>query len=415
MKSNRLFILYLVTVLLAGCGGGGGGGSSSSSASSGGSYVSSEGSNVNVGLSIDTNAPNVLAVTVNDPSYPNKPTVTVTVCAPGTSNCKTIDNVLLDTGSYGLRIFNQALSGISLPQVTVNSAPVAECVAYVDNSGDWGPVKSADLVLGKEKAPSVPIQIIDAGYSSSAIPSQCKSPNVTALDQDPTSAGFNGILGVGVFAQDCGQGCESNANNGLYFSCSGADCSKLAVPLASQVQNPVALLLQDNNGLILQFPSVPSGGVQSVTGRLTLGIGTRSNNTPPNAKVFPTDANGEFTTKFNGQTFTSFIDTGSNGLFFDDSSLQVCSYPYQDWYCAQLQTLGATNVGDGGSPTGSVSFWIGNAANLFQNPYNTAFAELGGTSVGGFDWGLPFFFGRTVVVGMEGTSSPLGQGPYWAY
>jgi len=408
MKSNRLFFLYLVAVLLAGCGGGGGG-SSASSASSGGS-------NVNVGLVIDKSAPNVLAVTVNDPSYPNKPTVTVTVCAPGTTNCKTINNVLLDTGSYGLRIFNQALSGISLPQVTVNSAPVSECIAYVDGSGDWGPVQSADITLGKETASNVPIQVIDAGYFASTIPSQCKSPNISALDQGPASAGFNGILGVGVFAQDCGQGCESNANNGLYFSCSGSGCSQLAVPLASQVQNPLALLPLDNNGLILQFPSVPSDGVQSVTGRLTLGVGTRSNNTPsPNVKVYPTDGNGEFSTIFRGNTVTSFIDTGSNGLFFDDSSLQVCSSPYQEWYCAQLQTLSATNVGNGGSPTGSVSFRIGNAADLFQSPSNAAFAELGGTSVGGFDWGLPFFFGRTVVVGMEGVASPLGQGPYWAY
>ncbi len=35
----------------------------------------------------------------------NQPYVTVTVCAPGsTSNCQTIDHVLLDTGSVGLRL-----------------------------------------------------------------------------------------------------------------------------------------------------------------------------------------------------------------------------------------------------------------------------------------------------------------------
>nr|WP_249193126.1 DUF3443 family protein [Burkholderia cenocepacia] len=30
----------------------------------------------------------------------------VTICMPGTSNCQTIDNVLVDTGSFGLRLFN---------------------------------------------------------------------------------------------------------------------------------------------------------------------------------------------------------------------------------------------------------------------------------------------------------------------
>jgi hypothetical protein len=42
--------------------------------------------------------------------YVNEPCVTVTVCAPGTGRCQSIPNVLLDTGSYGLRLFGCALS-----------------------------------------------------------------------------------------------------------------------------------------------------------------------------------------------------------------------------------------------------------------------------------------------------------------
>jgi hypothetical protein len=408
MKSNKLLALFLV-LFLSGCGGGGG--SSNSSSNSGGP--------VNNGGSGNTGgAANILAVTVNDPSYPNKATVSITVCAPGTSNCQTINNVLLDTGSFGCRIFKQALSGISLPQVTVGSDPLAECIAYLDGSGNWGPVQTADIVLGGETASNIPIQVIDAGYFASAIPSQCKPPNVNSLDQDPVSAGFNGILGAGLFAQDCGQGCVNNTGNGIYFTCSGASCSPVAVPLSSQVQNPVAHLQQDNNGVIVQLPSVPLGGVPSVTGQVVLGIGTQSDNTPPGVTVYPANGNGEIATVFNGQTFTGFIDTGSNGLFFNDSSLPVCSSPNADWYCVQpAQTLTATNSGYAGSPSGAVSFTIGNALSLFQKASNGAFAELGGpTPVGSiFDWGLPFFFGRTVIVGIEGTSSTLGTGPYWAY
>lgn len=409
MKSNRILTFLLFVVLMAGCGGGGG---SSTTPTNSGGGGSSGGSGSN------GTTPNVLAITVNDPSYPNKPTVSVTVCTPGTSNCQTIDNILLDTGSYGLRIFKQTLLNVSL---TVGSVPLVECVPYADGSGDWGPVKTADVVLGGETASNVPIQVIDATYFASAIPVACQSPNVVSLEQSPSSAGYNGILGVGLFANDCGQGCTSSANNGIYFTCSGSSCVGTAVPLTSQVQNPVALLAQDNNGVIVQLPSVPLGGVQSVTGHLILGIGTQSNNSPSGVTAYPADSIGEFTTVFNGATLSnSFIDSGSNGLFFNApaSLLPLCSSPDQGWYCPpSTQSLSATNTGAAGSPSGPISFQIGDATNLFNTASNTVFAELGAPAPAGsgFDWGLPFFFGRAVFVGMEGTSSKLGRGPYWAY
>ena len=45
----------------------------------------------------------------------------------------------------------------------------------------------------------------------------------------------------------------------------------------------------------------------------------------------------------------------------------------------------------------------------------TAFTEIGGPNPGQFDWGLPFFYGRTIFVGIEGQRAGGVTGPFWAY
>jgi hypothetical protein len=361
----------------------------------------------------DDNNDNVLTVTVNGGvapgGYPNEPCVSVTICSPGTKNCQTIDNILLDTGASGLRIFKSLLTGISLTQ-----GSLTECIQYSDGSADWGPVQIADVVLGNELAANVPIQVIDSTFApSSTIRSSCGK-----LDTNPTTTGFNGILGVGLFTEDCGSKCASVANNGMYYSCSGSNCSATTVPLSNQVKNPVSLLPLDNNGIIVQFLTpVPLGGLPSVNGNLILGIGTRSNNIPSGITVYPADPTyGEFITVFNGNTYSdSFIDSGSNGLFFDEGSISALTTCDSDWFCASpTLSLSATTKGYTKSPSGTVSFQIGDADALLKTS-NNVFIELGGPEPDGFDWGLPFFLGRIVYVGIEGKTSSLGTGPYWAY
>jgi hypothetical protein len=333
----------------------------------------------------------------------------VTICNPdNTSTCQTIDDILLDTGSFGLRIFKQPLA-VALRQTTIGSSPLAECVQFGDGSSDWGPVQIAGVILGNEPAVQVPIQVIDSTFGT--LPTACKN-----ADQSPTDAGFNGILGVGPFAQDCGSTCSNSAANGLYYACNGSACSGTSVPLSSQVQNPVALLPQDNNGVIVQLPSVPLGGAVSVNGSLVLGIGTQSNNVPSAVRTYTLDEYGEFVTTFNNRSYSSFTDTGSNGLFFPSSGLLPNCTDYSDWFCPSSTTsLSSTITGASGSPSGAVSFQIGNFDSLVINSSNNVFADVGGNWTSGFDWGLPFFLGRDVFVGFEGSSSSLGSGPYFAY
>ncbi|MBF0567140.1 MAG: DUF3443 domain-containing protein [Nitrospirae bacterium] len=398
MKSGKILFLFLILVLVAGCGSGG----------------SSAGGSATVATPAPTAVNNVLTLTVNgslcSKSYYNKPCVSVTICTAGTSTCQTINDVLVDTGSSGLRIFKQVLN-VSLVQDTVSSGSLAECIQYGDGSSDWGPIQTAGIILGSEPAVAVPIQVIDSTFGG--IPSACQN-----ADQTPASTGFNGILGVGLFAQDCGLACVNSANNGLYYSCSGGKCSGVAVPLSSQVQNPVSLLPRDNNGVIVQLPAVAPGGVPSVSGSLVLGIGTQSNNSPSPVAVYTVDQHGEFTTNFNGISYTSYIDTGTNGLFFTAPSASVlpnCPYPHNSWFCpSATKSFSATTKGATVGASGTVSFQIGNFDSLISSS-NNVFAEIGGNVAGQFDWGLPFHFGRNVYYGIEGTKSSLGTGPYFAW
>jgi hypothetical protein len=370
---------------------------------------------------------NVLAVSVDGSACPasaylNEPCVSVKICVPRTTNCQTVSGLLLDTGSYGLRVFKEALPGPLLAALPPIPAPppgggtLAECVQYADLSADWGPVVGADVVLANEPPVTVPIQIIDASFATTAA---CPGAEPGPTAQNPTS--FNGILGVGVFVQDCSNvTCPAVAN--MYFSWSGTSLTAVALDAPFQVQNPVGLLPLDNTGIIVVLPSVPSGGARSVDGAVVLGIGTRSNNQPINASALALDDKGEFTTTLLGTPMAgSFVDTGSNGLFFDSPSpiAQCTSQNAQGWYCpASALSLNATLGPSAGFPGNRLGapFQVGNVEALLASG-NGVFANVAGTGVqgGGFDWGLPFFLGRTVYLGIAGRSTAFGNGPTLAY
>jgi hypothetical protein len=128
---------------------------------------------------------------------------------------------------------------------------------------------------------------------------------------------------------------------------------------------------------------------------------------------------GEINTDFGVHSYPSVIDSGSNGLFFTPNSptqLPNCASPNSDWFCpSSTISLSATNTAASGSPSGLVSFQIGNFDSLYLNSLNNVFSDIGGATPEFFDWGLPFFFGRNVYVGIDGKRSALGTGPYWAY
>src|SRR6202008_4138608 len=119
---------------------------------------------------------------------------------------------------------------------------------------------------------------------------------------------------------------NDSGNPGLYYSCVSTSCQVTSEPVAHQIANPVAQFAKDNNGVIVELPAV-SAATASVSGSLVFGIGTQSNKAISGADVFPVNSNPEFRTTFHGQSYPGFIDSGSNGLFFlnsSTSSLPVC-------------------------------------------------------------------------------------------
>jgi len=340
----------------------------------------------------------------------------VTICVPGTSSCQTIDGVQVDTGSIGLRLLSSQVS-LALPPVDdANGHPIANCASYADQSYTWGPVVTADVQLAGEKASAVPIQLIGAASFAGA-PSACSNGGTAADTVSSLSA--RGLLGLGVFRQDCGSACSVGASPPpVYFACSGFTCAPTTAPLASQLQNPVWLFPQDNNGLLVTLPSVPSGGAPTASGSVVFGIGTQANNALGSARVYLTDDQGNFSTTFDGKSYPgSYLDTGSNGVYFLDSStigLPACPGQDDGFACpSSTVSYTATNTGTNGT-SGPVSFSVANAEALFRTG-NSALGTLGGPDTGAFDWGLPFFFGRTTFIAIEGQGTAAGPGPYLAY
>jgi hypothetical protein len=290
-------------------------------------------------------------------------------------------------------------------------------------------VRIADVTLGGESAANLPVQLI--GEITYTMPTSCTGTPIT----DFKTLAANGILGVGVYLQDCGTACAQAAtskyNPGLYYACSGSattSCSITQVPVAQQVAHPVAAFPVDNNGTIIQLPSVAANGAPSVPGLLVFGIGTQANNGLGNATVLALDGLGYVSTTFpvgGTKKYTSYLDSGSNGLFFLNAAttgLTACTGGLKDFYCPSSTTTLSATLSSNNGASANIEFSVGNASKMSNSAY--ALSNLAGpmpgfpsssNSVPSFDWGLPFYYGRTVYTAIEARDTPGGPGPYFAF
>ncbi|WP_419816713.1 DUF3443 family protein [Glacieibacterium sp.] len=443
MRLIRIVIASLALFAVSSCGGGDGGSSQPTVAPSSPTPTPAPAPTpvVNTAAVVLDAGPAALRTGSGGYNAFNEPYVTVTICAPGsTTNCQTIDHIILDTGSVGLRIIQPAINASLLAALPVQAGPsgnpVGECYQYV-NSYAFGSVRVADFSIAGEKVAAMPFQAIGDGGSFAAVPASCSSGGGTAI-ATVKDFGANGIIGIGTTTTDCGSYCTvaGGSSAAAYYSCPAAGCGAM-IPRAAntaapfeQVPNPVAAFAVDNNGSILTLPSVPQAGAVSIAGTVIFGIGTQANNTLSASTVLPLTTStsrlgpGVLTATYNGKQLTqSFLDSGSSSYFFIDTALAPCTDTnLVAFYCPPSPVplspvLTATN-----GTTASAAFTL-------YSPLNVSGAATAAPGLGvdptlvkpplpfanSFDFGIPFFFGRTIYTAIEGRAAGSATGPYVAF
>jgi hypothetical protein len=286
-------------------------------------------------------------------------------------------------------------------------------------------------------ANAVPIQIIDDDPASKLkIPLDCDNAVSGQVINSAATLGANGILGIGSVTLDCGLTCVQGNYSGSYvqyYSCPSdasdvLQCTTTAVPANEQVFNPVAAFDTDNNGIAIALPQVSGVGAAVVHGELIFGIGSQTNNQVPSiAKRIALGVNWmtnpdsylNITTLYKNQTiFNSYLDTGTNGIFFNDSSIVKCKG--STWYCPTAPESINAVLTDGDTPRTSmvnVAIQMGNADTYFSTS-NNAFpglaGEYGQKVSSSFSWGLPFFYGRRIFLSIW-TQKGAESGPWYAF
>ena len=386
--------LGATALALAGCGGGGG--SSSTSVAPATPSVPLDANQLAVSVEQEPNITSYITA--------NTPYASVTVC-DSLGNCSTVNHVLVDTGSYGLRLFASALgSNVQLtPMVSTTAGtlgqPIGECAGFISNSV-WGPVRMATVKLGAMQTSQIPVQILaDPNFptATTAAGGSSVCPNATASSTEQ-QFGAKGVLGIGLLTNDGQQ----------YYACTASSCTSVAPP--QQVSNPVAALPSDNNGVILSMPAV-STVQNSVAGVLTFGVDTESNNQLTGYTVLPATSSGYVTVTMNGTNYArSFIDSGSNANFL---VLPGVSTDSNGFYApAQFTTYPATVSGGGTSYATSVSVEASSSQPLGVAVYPYLAAPSGSSN--SQDFGLPYFYGKSIAYAIHGSVTLHGTGPFYA-
>ena len=252
--------------------------------------------------------------------------VSVNMCVPGTSTCQTIDDVLVDTGSFGLRILASQVTISPHSADRCKRRQLNDCAQFLDNSFSLGNSCPADVKMAGEvaSATSVQFMVIANPAGTYSIPTSCSTPARHGHERryPECCLGANGILGVGPEPFDCGEACDPVTVNTdgrppvrlLLYAAPLMDATPMSVSCGavcgdrhgeSQVTNPVFNFTGDNNGVIIELPAVTD----------TAAIGKRKHDIRHRHAVqqragericyVQLDSSDNFTTVFSGQTYSN--------------------------------------------------------------------------------------------------------------
>lgn len=356
---------------------------------------------------------NVIRLTVRTPrSGFNRLVVSVKICEPGSSRCATIDNVMVDTGSTGLRLEASAVpSWLNLPPfLGPDHRQMAECLHFVHDDA-WGFLYRGDVHMGGLTAAGLPLQIIADGNAPQ--PASCPVSTV-----HPTS---NGTLGLSPDLTDCRGACRQNFSRPGVYTCGNGTCVPIQgkVGPAYRLLNPVAALPKHNNGVVFDLPASPAEGAAEIAGTLTFGVETSDNNRLNASRFLRLDERDHFTTVYDGLGYPeSYIDSGTETFVLADDLLPRCGGMGRA-YCADPERqLEAVMVGNDGARL-PMRFAVGDYRSSRQHRVGASgnVAVAADPASRAFVWGAPFFLGKRVSIVLDGMSipgAPEVEGPLYA-
>lgn len=347
--------------------------------------------------------------------------ISLTVCANNSgTNCQTVDNIILDTGSFGVKINKSALPEsfvLSLPRVTTNAGNEVYACNTFGSGYVFADEHYAVLNLAGTMTSNVILQAIE-NSPTAEIPDSCTAKGPF---DDFANFGANGIIGINPAITLGNSSLLLYKNiNGIYEPLTNAEESGLPV----LNQNPLPSLATNNNGFVVSIPPVSQNTNTNVNGTLILGINTENNNKITAQTNLVVASESDLSVVCNSACFYSKItnpestipavfDSGTNGWVFMSNTLPQCDYGY----CPESPTIWTSSVYSydfAANESYTISATI--SADEVVNGQSLSFAVMPGWGYYNYNnqtlYGSPFFLGKNVYVVFPGTQN---RNPIWGF